>query len=92
MADAVEACSKSLTTYTDEAIDNLVDRIIDYQVSAKQFNKATITFAEIEESKLVLKEKLKNIYHARIKYPEEKHPEAPPHSCECYPNAIGNRN
>lgn len=78
MADAVEACSKSLTTYTDEAIDNLVDRIIDYQVSAKQFNKATITFAEIEESKLVLKEKLKNIYHARIKYPEEKHPEAPP--------------
>ncbi len=70
MADAVEAASKSLARHSDEDIANLVDKIVDIQMSAAQFQKAPITFAEIAEAKEVLKEKLCNIYHARIQYPE----------------------
>ncbi len=35
-----------------------------------QFLNANITFKEIESIKKVLKDKLANIYHLRIEYPE----------------------
>lgn len=70
MADAVEASSKSLKTYTDDAIDALVEKIVTLQVDQKQFRMAPITFRDIEIAKQVFKEKLKNIYRARIQYPE----------------------
>ncbi|MBE6339406.1 MAG: HDIG domain-containing protein [Bacteroidales bacterium] len=70
MADAVEASSKSLTEYTDESIDALVDKIIDGQIEQKQYNDAPITFKDISKAKSVMKEKLKSVYHTRIRYPE----------------------
>ena len=70
MSDAVEAASKSLTTHSDDAISSLVDKIIDSQMMAGQFKKASITFAEIDEARDVFKEKLKSIYHVRIQYPD----------------------
>lgn len=70
MADAVEASSKSLATYTDETIDTLVEKIIAIQTDNKLFRNAEITFKDIEIAKAIFKEKLKNIYHARIQYPE----------------------
>lgn len=70
MADAVEASAKSLTTYTDETIDTLVEKIIAMQTDNKLFRNAEITFKDIEIAKAIFKEKLKNIYHARIQYPE----------------------
>ena len=70
MADAVEASSKSITDHSDDAIDNLVEKIIDGQMSAGQFNQAPLTFADIEEAKKIFKLKLRGIYHARIQYPE----------------------
>ncbi|MBP5365209.1 MAG: HDIG domain-containing protein [Bacteroidales bacterium] len=70
MADAVEASAKSLKTYTDENIDNLVDKIITLQTENNQFREADITFKNIEIAKAIFKEKLKNIYHGRIQYPE----------------------
>lgn len=70
MADAVEASSKSLTNYTDETIDTLVEKIIQMQVESRQLRNAPITFHDIDEAKEVFKEKLKNIYHSRIQYPE----------------------
>lgn len=70
MADAVEASSKSLKEYTDKSIDELVEKIINMQVDAKQFREAPITFRDIEIAKEIFKEKLKNIYHGRIQYPE----------------------
>lgn len=50
-------------------MSNLVDKVIDIQVAANQFAHAPITFLDIAEAKEVLKEKLKNIYHARVQYP-----------------------
>lgn len=70
MADAVEASSKSLQSYSDDAIDSLVDKIITMQIESNQFDKADITFSDIHKAKEVFKNKLKNIYRSRIQYPE----------------------
>lgn len=72
MADSVEAASRSLKTYSDDEIDRLVENIIDNQIQEDQFINAPITFKEISEVKEVFKQKLKNMYHARIEYPELK--------------------
>ena len=70
MCDATEAASRSLSEYTDESINNLVDKIIDSQVADGFFNECAITFKDIATAKQVLKDKLKTIYHTRISYPE----------------------
>jgi hypothetical protein len=72
MADSVEAASRSLKTYSDEEIEKLVENIINSQIEENQFANAPITFREITQVKEVFKQKLKNIYHARIEYPEIK--------------------
>lgn len=72
MADAVEAASRSLPEYTEEAIANLVDRLIDGQVDEGYFKECPLTFKDISDIKTVFKEKLRTIYHTRITYPELK--------------------
>lgn len=72
MADAVEAASRSLSEYTEESIGNLVEKIIDSQVSEGYFKECPITFRDIAIVKSVFKEKLKTMYHTRISYPELK--------------------
>jgi hypothetical protein len=72
MADAVEAASRSLSEYTEQAIRDLVNRIIDTQVNEGYFRECPITFRDIQYAKTVLIEKLKTIYHTRISYPELK--------------------
>jgi hypothetical protein len=72
MADAVEAASRSLPSYTEESITNLVNRIIDTQVADGNFVDCPITFRDIATAKRVLVERLKSIYHTRITYPELK--------------------
>ncbi len=72
MADAVEAASRSLPEYTEESIGNLVDKIIDSQVTEGYFKDCPITFKEIAQVKSTFKEKLTTIYHTRISYPELK--------------------
>lgn len=70
MADAVEAASRSLKTYTEETVNALVDRIIDGQVHEGYFNQCPITLLDIQAAKDVFKQKLMTIYHTRIQYPE----------------------
>ena len=70
MADSVEAASKSLKDPTFSGIHNFVEKIVDGQISENQFLNANITFKEIETIKKVLKQKLINIYHLRVEYPE----------------------
>lgn len=70
MCDSVEAASRSLPEYTEESISNLVDRIIDTQMQEGYFTECEITFRQIANAKRVLKDRLKNIYHTRISYPE----------------------
>ena len=72
MADTVEAASRSLTEYTEESISNLVNTLIDGQVSDGFYTDCPITFHDINVAKQVLTERLKVIYHTRISYPELK--------------------
>jgi len=72
MADAVEARSRSLTEYTEASIDQMVEDMIDGQIAEGEFKDAPITFRDVELVKSVFKEKIKNIYHNRIKYPDLK--------------------
>lgn len=72
ICDTVEAASRSLPEYNDESINKLVDKIVDSQVIEHYLDRAPITLKELGEAKDILKEKLKNIYHTRIAYPEIK--------------------
>ena len=72
MADAVEAASRSLKSYNEQDIDKLVDNVVNGQVADGQFKNSPISFRDIEIAKQVFKDKLKNIYHSRISYPELK--------------------
>lgn len=70
MADTVEAASRSLNEYTEKNINEMVNRLIDSQVSEGYFHDCPITFRDIAIAKMVFIEKLKTIYHTRISYPE----------------------
>ncbi len=70
MADSVEAASRSLQSYTERSIFDLVEKIIDYQRNEGQFDDAAVTFKDISTIKRIFVEKLKNIYHTRIEYPK----------------------
>lgn len=71
MADAVEAASRSLKSYTEESISQLVHTIIDYQVNEQQFEQADITFKDVSTLKDIFIRMLKTIYHVRIEYPQQ---------------------
>lgn len=70
MCDSVEAASKSIKKPDYTKISVFVDQIIEKQKNDGQFLNADITFKEIELIKKVLKQKLINIYHLRIEYPD----------------------
>lgn len=70
MADSVEAATKSLKNPTYEMLDDFVEKIVKKQLDDNQFMNADITLKEIETVKKVLKNKLTNVYHIRIEYPE----------------------
>lgn len=72
MADSVEAASRSLTDYSTEAIDGLVDKIIDGQVRDGMFRDSPISFKDVEDIKAAFKKRLQTMYHGRVAYPEIK--------------------
>jgi len=70
MCDGVEAASKSLNNPDFVKINEFVNLIISKQINSDQFINANITFKEIEVIKKVLINKLTNIFHIRIEYPQ----------------------
>jgi len=70
MADTVEAASRSIENPDHDKLDNLVEKLIDSQIAAGQFENAPITLREIRTVKKIFKKMLMNIYHVRIKYPD----------------------
>jgi len=70
MADTVEAASRSLKEVSRESITELVNRLIDSQLSDGLFRNAPITFKDVEAVKEVFCEKLISMNHMRIAYPE----------------------
>lgn len=72
MADAVEARSRTLGEYTEKSITDMVENMVNAQIADGQFKNAPISFKDVETVKNVLVDKIKNIYHSRITYPELK--------------------
>ena len=72
MADAVEAASRSLKEYTEQSINDLVEKIVGAQVAEGQLANTPLSFRNIEDIKAVFKDKIKSMYHNRIAYPELK--------------------
>lgn len=77
MTDAIEAASRSLKVYDTETIDKMVENVVNGQIADGQFKNSPLSFKDVETAKSVFKDKLKNIYHTRISYPELKKPDAP---------------
>ena len=69
MADSVEAAARSINKPDEEKISQLVEKIINGQVEAGQFDNASITMKDITKAKRILKNQLMHIYHIRIEYP-----------------------
>jgi putative nucleotidyltransferase with HDIG domain len=70
IADSVEAASRSMKEINEETLNKLVDNIVAHQTAEDQYSEADITFNDISVIKKIFKQKLINIYHARISYPE----------------------
>ena len=70
MADSVEAASRTLKTYTPESIHDLVENIVSHQAKENQFSESDLTYADITIIKKIFKNRLSNIYHSRIEYPQ----------------------
>ncbi len=71
MCDSVEAATKSLEKPNVEKINSYVEKIIDSQIDGNQFSDCELTFKNISVIKSILKDKLKNIYHVRVEYPNK---------------------
>ena len=78
MADAVEATSRSLSEYTDNTINELVNRVVDSQIADGLLQNSPLTFNDIGIIKTTFVNKLKTMYHTRIIYPDLK--EKTPHT------------
>ncbi len=71
LADSIEAASRSLETKTAESFRELIDLIFKQKIDAGQMDNAPLTFRDISLLKEVFLEKLQNIYHVRISYPNK---------------------
>lgn len=72
LVDGIEAASRSMKEKTHENLKALVDNMIDKKIEDKQLDDSNLTFRDIDTIKATLLEKLINIYHIRIEYPDEK--------------------
>lgn len=70
MADAVEARSRSLEEVTEASIYEMVDTMIDTQISDNQFSDTPLSFKDVEDIREVFKQRLLAINHHRIAYPK----------------------
>lgn len=71
LADGVEAASRSVHLETREQVEALVQKIVDHLIQSKQLEYADITLKDLDIVKGVFVEKLINLYHARVPYPDE---------------------
>lgn len=78
MADAVEAASRSLKDYSQQSINNLVDKIIDSQMADGLYADSPLNFRDVNVIKQTFKKRLATIYHSRIEYPEISRPQTSP--------------
>ncbi len=70
MADSVEAASRSLKEHTPKAVAELVDKIINGQITEGLHNSSPLAFRDIDTIKAAFVKRILTMYHSRISYPE----------------------
>jgi putative nucleotidyltransferase with HDIG domain len=70
MADAIEARSRSLKEMTPQSISDMVDDMINMQMQDGQLAETPLSFKDLEDVRVVFKQKLLEINHHRIIYPK----------------------
>ena len=71
LADSIEAASRSLDKKDNDSFKKLIDTIFQEKIEAGQLDYAPLTFKDITLLKEIFLEKLHNIYHVRINYPQK---------------------
>jgi len=72
LADSVEAAVRSLDEKTPENIEKTVEAIFENRIEDGQLDESNLTFKDIEEIKKTFIQMLVNLYHPRVKYPEQE--------------------
>jgi cyclic-di-AMP phosphodiesterase PgpH len=72
LADAVESASRSLSDPTPKRIETLIHDITMNRLLDGQFDECALTLFEIRVIEESLAKSLIGLYHARIKYPEQR--------------------
>ncbi len=72
LVDGIEAASRAMKEKTHQNLKEQIDRMVDQKIEDRQLDVSELTFSDIEIIKKTLLEKLINIYHVRIEYPDEK--------------------
>lgn len=70
IADIVESTTKSLTDFTEEAIENVLDKTVKYLISEGQLDETPITLKELDTIKKYMLPILMGVYRKRLEYPE----------------------
>ena len=69
IADAIEARSRSLSEFTEKAITEAVNQMIDSQIADGQFAETPLSFKDVEDMRKVFISRLVAMNHHRISYP-----------------------
>ncbi|MCB1139505.1 MAG: HDIG domain-containing protein [Leptospiraceae bacterium] len=85
IADSLEAASRSLDDYSEAALDNLIQKIINIKMGENQLDESGLTLGDLNVVKQAFKEVLQSSYHFRPKYPNAQDT----HKLESQRNAKG---
>jgi membrane-associated HD superfamily phosphohydrolase len=78
LADSVESAARVLPDPTPESITELVDRIVQAKIDARQLDETPLTLEELARIKEQFVNVLTGMYHQRIDYPPVKEQEGEP--------------
>jgi putative nucleotidyltransferase with HDIG domain len=70
MSDAVEASTRSLPEKSQSKLNEMIDRVIDHQLSTGQLDNADISLKEIHQIRAAFKKFIRGVYHVRVEYPK----------------------
>jgi putative nucleotidyltransferase with HDIG domain len=70
IADSCEAAARASKDHGHDKLLSLVEGIIDNKVRQRQFDKANLTFKDLEDAKQVIYAMLSSMYHGRVEYPD----------------------
>ncbi len=72
ITDSVEAASRSLKEYNEQACSKLINSIIDQLIQEDMLSDTPLSFRDLQTIKQVYIERLLSMYHNRVSYPELK--------------------